>query len=154
MQSITQLGIFDDFLASATNSTLSLTLAYPTFAMRSISMPQLRRDIKYAIRFELPVMLANNRYQLMIPSVRNSESQHLSVFKAAQCTRVLHTAMFKPVIARIKEQRPELQSFPVPHLDQLIEVRCARYEYNKKWADARTDPIVIAHSSGSTGRFD
>lgn len=87
----------------------------------------------------------------MIPSVRNSESQHLSVFEEAKCSRVLHTVEFESKINELKTLKPDLQGFVVPDLDKLIGTPSKHYEYNKKWSDARTDPIIVAHSSGSTG---
>src|SRR5262245_53778993 len=87
----------------------------------------------------------------MIPSVRNSESQHLSVFEAASCTRVLYTPNFSSKISDIQTIKSELRGFAVPELDELINSPSKHYDYNKSWAEARTDPIIIAHSSGSTG---
>lgn len=88
----------------------------------------------------------------MIPSVRNSESQHRSVFEAAQCIRAFYTPEFVSTIDKLKLVTPDLQSFVVLELDELIDVPSQHYAYNRTWNDARTDPILIAHSSGSTGK--
>lgn len=87
----------------------------------------------------------------MIPSVRNSFTQHLAVFEEAKCTRVLHTSNFDSVIGQIKEKQSALRSYSVPELDVLLHTPSEHYEYNKTWAEAKNDPVVIAHSSGSTG---
>ncbi|KAF2650921.1 hypothetical protein K491DRAFT_782258 [Lophiostoma macrostomum CBS 122681] len=105
-------------------------------------------DIRYAIYLYAAIKTG---HQLMIPSVRNSESQHLSVFEAAGCSRVLHTPTFESIITAVRQAKPDVISHTVLELDQLLSTQCLHYEYNKTWAEARTDPIIIAHSSGSTG---
>ena len=90
--------------------------------------------------------------QLMIPSVRNSLPQHLSVFDAARCNKVFYTPEMKSRIEELKQSKPELQAFEVPSLDELITASSKHYPYTKAWRDARTDPILVAHSSGSTGK--
>lgn len=87
----------------------------------------------------------------MIPSVRNSSSQHLSVFVAADCDRLLYTPNFESTVSSLKSMRPGLKSYSVPELDVLLRTPSKHYEYIKTWAEARTDPIIVAHSSGSTG---
>lgn len=105
-------------------------------------------DIRYAVYLYAAIKTG---HQLMIPSVRNSESQQLSVFEAAKCTRVLHTPTFESTINNLKRSMHELRNFSVPDLDQLIGIECVHYKYNRTWAEGKTDPIIIAHSSGSTG---
>lgn len=87
----------------------------------------------------------------MIPSVRNSESQDLSVFEDAKCTRVYYTPNFTSKIEKLRALKHDLNIAEVPELDVLIGSASTHYVYDKMWADARTDPILIAHSSGSTG---
>lgn len=89
----------------------------------------------------------------MIPSVRNSLSQHLAVFEEAKCDKVFYTPEMQSRINEIKESMPRLQAFEVPDLDDLLSQSAKHYEYKRTWAEGRTDPIIIAHSSGSTGRF-
>ena len=89
----------------------------------------------------------------MIPSVRNSLSQHLAVFEEVKCDKVFYTSEMQPRIDEIKQNMPKLQTFKVPELDELILQQTKHYEYNRTWADGRTDPIIIAHSSGSTGKI-
>ncbi|KAL2206734.1 NRPS-like enzyme [Sarocladium strictum] len=105
-------------------------------------------DIRYSIYFYAAIKTG---HQLMIPSVRNSFTQHLAVFEEAKCTRVLHTPNFDSVISQIKDQQPALSSHSVPDLDTLLNTPSEHYEYTRTWAEAKNDPVVVAHSSGSTG---
>ena len=87
----------------------------------------------------------------MVPSVRNSLSQHLAVFQDANCNKLFYTSEMEVRVNELKEPVPGLQAFLVPSLDDLLSSQSPHYEYNRTFAQGRTDPILIAHSSGSTG---
>ncbi len=87
----------------------------------------------------------------MVPSVRNSLQQHMAVFEDAKCSILYYTPEMAPVAQALKEKRPQLRALEAPPLPSLLASSGRHYPYTKAWADARTDPIVIAHSSGSTG---
>lgn len=107
-------------------------------------------DVRYAVYLFAAIKTG---HQLMIPSVRNSQQQHLAVFSEASCRIVYYTPEMAAIVAQLKEAMPNLQAFEVPPLDSLLTAGATakHYPYTKKWVDARTDPIIIAHSSGSTG---
>ncbi|KAF9870587.1 hypothetical protein CkaCkLH20_11893 [Colletotrichum karsti] len=106
-------------------------------------------DVRYAIFMFAAIKTG---HQIMIPSVRNSVSQHDSVFKAANCTRVIHTPEMSSVITAMKSSKRQLDAILAPTLDELLEsAGTSPYAYDRTWAEGRTDPIIIAHSSGSTG---
>lgn len=88
----------------------------------------------------------------MVPSVRNSLSQHLAVFDEAKCNYVYYTPEMETRIRELQKERPQLRAFLVESFDTHITSGAKHYEYNKTWKEARTDPIVVAHSSGSTGK--
>ena len=56
----------------------------------------------------------------MIPSVRNAFTQHVAVFEAAKCTRVVHTPSFASTIVQIKDLQPSLEAYIAPDLDVLL----------------------------------
>jgi hypothetical protein len=87
----------------------------------------------------------------MIPSVRNATSQHLSVFDSAVCSIVYYTPEMESRIEELKEARPNLKAYKVSSLDAHINATGPHFMYNRTWVEGRTDPILVAHSSGSTG---
>ncbi|OAA57976.1 Male sterility, NAD-binding protein [Niveomyces insectorum RCEF 264] len=105
-------------------------------------------DVRYAIYLFAAIKTG---HQLMIPSVRNSLQQSLAVFEEASCNLLYYTPEMATVVRQLQDARPGLRIFEVPALDSLLSATSKHYPYDKKWADARTDPIIIAHSSGSTG---
>lgn len=90
----------------------------------------------------------------MVPSVRNSLSQHLAVFDDAKCDKVFYTPEMESRIQELKQAMPGLKALLVPDLDDLLSSQSPHYEYGRTFAEGRTDPILIAHSSGSTGIVD
>lgn len=88
----------------------------------------------------------------MIPSVRNSLTQHIAVFEEAKCNKVFYTREMISRINELKHAMPSLVAVEVPQLGDLISSESKHYEYSRTWEEGRTDPILIAHSSGSTGK--
>lgn len=88
----------------------------------------------------------------MIPSVRNSLSQHLAVFEEANCDIVYYTPEMEARMKELQKERQQLQAYCVEDLDDHIQDSVPHYNYDKNWSEARTDPILVAHSSGSTGK--
>lgn len=48
--------------------------------------------------------------------------------------------------------RPELRPMQVASLDEIFNQTGPQYPYLKSFDEARDDPIVVLHSSGSTGQ--
>lgn len=71
---------------------------------------------------------------------------------SAKCNKILHSYEFSTKIADLKKIRPDLQAYVVAELDDLLSSQAKHYAYDKSWAEARRDPILVAHSSGSTGK--
>lgn len=88
----------------------------------------------------------------MVPSVRNAEAGQLHVLKEAECTKMIHSAGFSGTVEQLKEKKPDLQSLELASLEELIDTPSKYYPYTKKWQDSWKDPVIIAHSSGSTGQ--
>ncbi|CAK7224033.1 putative NRPS-like protein biosynthetic cluster [Sporothrix bragantina] len=107
-------------------------------------------DVRYAIYLFAAIKTG---HQLMIPSVRNSLQQHRAVFTEAKCTRVYYTPEMAAIVAQLQAEMPDLKAFSVPPLDDVLSngTSAKHYPYTRTWVEARTDPIIIAHSSGSTG---
>jgi hypothetical protein len=89
----------------------------------------------------------------MVPSVRNSTSGHLHVLRESKCNKFFHSVVMESKINDLKENHENLQSFVLMSLDELLSTPSKHYPYEKSWSEAWSDPILIAHTSGSTGKF-
>lgn len=105
-------------------------------------------DIRYPILLFATVKCG---YQLLIPSVRNSESGNLSLLDEVNCSKLFHSSEFAAKINSLKERKLGAESWVLPALDELLTGVTKHFPYEKTWSEARTDPILIAHTSGSTG---
>ncbi|RFU75191.1 nrps-like enzyme [Trichoderma arundinaceum] len=104
-------------------------------------------DIRYAI-----IMLAciKAHCKALFISPRNSLEAQISLFKATQCTQIIYEASMQSTI------EPWLQLYPmpataVPPLDIWFQSKASHVPYNTRFEEARWDPMVVMHTSGSTG---
>ncbi len=105
-------------------------------------------DIRYPILLFATIKCG---YQLLIPSVRNSESGNLSLLNELNCSKLIHSPEFGARIDGLKQAKPGTQSWILPMLDELLTGQAKHFPYEKSWPEAQNDPVMIAHTSGSTG---
>jgi acyl-coenzyme A synthetase/AMP-(fatty) acid ligase len=91
--------------------------------------------------------------KVFLPSPRNSEEAHLSLLDRLKCTKLVMTEPQAPCIPVILRNR-KLRMMTLPSLSQLLEVGDVQeYPYKKKsFAEAKSDPLFVLHTSGSTGK--
>ena len=69
-----------------------------------------------------------------------------------QCTKLVMTEPQSPCIPVILRNR-KLRMMTLPSLPQLLEVGDVKeYPYERTFAEAKNDPILVLHTSGSTGK--
>lgn len=69
------------------------------------------------------------------------------------CTKILHTTEVRPVIKLLRAAGEDIVCFEIPSFEEMLESRPEPHPFTKSFADAQDDPIVVLHSSGSTGQF-
>lgn len=108
------------------------------------------QDIMYGVA---TIAAIKTGYQLLLVSPRNSLEANLSLLESTNCNVFLIPPKFPlPCVKQILEARPmrvvEIDSFPrwadkeQPH---------KRYPYTKTVDEAKYDPFIVLHTSGSTG---
>lgn len=88
--------------------------------------------------------------QLLLVSPRNTISDHISLFKATDC-KVLLTPRTpqSPLVTSILK----VHSLPLldsPSLHELLDNDYSHYAFPKAFAEARNEPLVVVHTSGTT----
>ena len=68
-------------------------------------------------------------------------------------TKILYAAELAPLIKPLQALVPGASSDPVPSLQVMLDSKPEPYPYVKSFEEARQDPIVVLHSSGSTGEL-
>ncbi|KAH8655420.1 hypothetical protein BX600DRAFT_515242 [Xylariales sp. PMI_506] len=101
-------------------------------------------DLRYA-------MLTIAAVKMLFLSPRNSVDGHLAVIDRCGCDLWVLPAQRLGHVDEVLEKRP-MNTVPLPEqLDLLREDAVPKYPYHKTFADARQDPFVVLHTSGSTG---
>ena len=104
-------------------------------------------DVRYHI---LGIAAVKAGYKLLLPSPRNSLAHHLHVLGETDCNIFLSDASFK--VEHIQVER-NLRHIVVPSVDELLDTNKSvpHYAYTKTFEEAKDDPALVLHSSGSTG---
>lgn len=87
-------------------------------------------------------------------SQRNSEEQNASLIHQTGCRLFFHSIELTKAALRIQGETAvgALQLVAVPEFDEWVKSYTTPFPYRKLFEDARYDPILVLHSSGSTGK--
>lgn len=103
-------------------------------------------DIRYHF---MQMAVVKTGYQVLFSSHMNSLAGHLSLMEKTNVTILLSASQVK--VDDILSERP-VRHMVIPELDSLLQPDQIRaYLYQKSFEDAKHDPFVILHTSGSTG---
>ncbi len=88
--------------------------------------------------------------QLLLVSPRNTISDHISLFNTTDC-KVLLTppAPRSPLVTSLLEAH-SFQIIDSPSLHELLDNKHPHYPFLKTFAEARKEPLVVVHTSGTT----
>ncbi|OAA34168.1 Male sterility, NAD-binding protein [Beauveria brongniartii RCEF 3172] len=105
-------------------------------------------DARYLILFAAGVKAG---YQIMFPSPRNNTDSQVSLLQVTKCQKLLYG---KEYAKRIQPWLHEsgIGALEMLGLDQALKDEAAPvHPYNETFKSAEFDPVVILHTSGSTG---
>lgn len=107
------------------------------------------QDVIYAI---LILACIKTGYKLLLSSPRNTIEAHLSLLEKTDCGTFLLPPNFPlPIVKQILAAR-QMRVVEIPSTQHWIEDGLEEpYHYTKTFADARSEPFVVLHTSGSTG---
>ncbi|KAI9811859.1 MAG: putative NRPS-like protein biosynthetic cluster [Pycnora praestabilis] len=105
-------------------------------------------DIRYTVIFLAAVKCG---YKVMVPSVRNSLSMNLSLLDQTSCSKFFYSSEMKSRAFELKDKVSDLECIPYSSFDEMAEGRSEHYPFDKVFAEVEFDPILIVHTSGSTG---
>ncbi|PSN72888.1 acetyl-CoA synthetase-like protein [Corynespora cassiicola Philippines] len=122
----------------------------PNFPTLTYMGPQ---DVVYAI---LILACIKTGYKVLLSSPRNTLEAHVSLFEETQCDTLLMPPNFPlPVVKGILEAR-KMRVLNIPKWQYLVKEEATEtedkpYPYDRKFSEARLEPFVVLHTSGSTG---
>ncbi|KAK1726116.1 thioester reductase domain-containing protein [Colletotrichum acutatum] len=90
-------------------------------------------------------------YKALLISPRNSFEGQMNLFEKTDCHIICFDSSFKDVIQPLLEERP-MDAIMVSSADAwLSDDEVPHFPYNKTYEEAENDPVVVLHTSGSTG---
>lgn len=138
----------------------------PNETIAYMGLPDLRYNIFFYAAIKIHLKVSPCKYkiftifsltggqQVFLPSPRNAPTTNASLFEQTQCTKLCYSADSPGIVAScgaVLKVAKALRSFEFLSLDKLLSVQCEPVPYLGDFAQFRDEPIVILHSSGSTG---
>ncbi|KAH6838682.1 hypothetical protein B0I37DRAFT_387507 [Chaetomium sp. MPI-CAGE-AT-0009] len=91
-------------------------------------------------------------YKAFMVSPRNSLEGNLSLLKATQCSKFIHSAEFKNTVDAVAAEAAHLKTSQVPELQEILATSSdAPYQSHADMYLQDDKTVLILHSSGSTG---
>lgn len=89
-------------------------------------------------------------YVVLMLSPRNSIAAQLALCASANCTKIISPDPIPQVVTEIL-RAGILQHLTLPGLEDLLDVEHPHFVYGKTYQQAKDEPLVVVHTSGSTG---
>ncbi|KAI0202879.1 hypothetical protein F4808DRAFT_458586 [Astrocystis sublimbata] len=90
-------------------------------------------------------------YKLLLPSPRNPPATNASLIEQTECSKLLYASEVSPLVNQLQETIPTLNVSAVPSFDEMVTSKAEYYPYHKSFEQCCNEPVVVLHSSGSTG---
>ncbi|KAL8639148.1 MAG: hypothetical protein Q9228_003782 [Teloschistes exilis] len=103
-------------------------------------------SVEPLVKFTHPLIL-----KVLLPSPRNTTSINDSLLDQTQCSKFLVSSEMMPKAKAQQQEKSQLEVVQVPSLNDMLVDSSEHYPFEKDFATARFEPIVVLHSSGSTG---
>ncbi|TKA62532.1 hypothetical protein B0A49_12190 [Cryomyces minteri] len=118
----------------------------PNFKTLTCLGPQ---EPNYAI---LAVAASKAGYKLFLPSLRNSPEAQLRLLEQAQCKTFLTLDVLPPGLATVLA-RQTMRRITAPSCEHWLDAseEITPFPFEKSFAEARLDPFIVLHTSGTTG---
>jgi len=105
-------------------------------------------DVRYLV-FTLGAVKAG--YQAMFISTRNSMEGQLNLFELTNCHTLWFDGSFKETVQAWLHERDMVAIMTLPIDRWFPEARVDPYPYHKTFEEGEWDPLMVLHTSGSTG---
>lgn len=77
---------------------------------------------------------------------------NISLLEQTNCTKVMCSAEISSKVHELQKQKKDLQILTVQSLNDMLQEHSKHYPYEVEFANVRWDPVLVLHSSGSTGK--
>lgn len=89
---------------------------------------------------------------MLFPSPRNPPLTNASLLEQTGCSVIIQAAEVAPIVKQLEAVKSGLQSFTSFSFQEMLESEHKPFSYvEQTYEEAKNNPIVVLHSSGSTG---
>ena len=88
---------------------------------------------------------------MLLPSPRNPLAVNVTLIEQTKSSRIIHSAELSSLVKALANAWNGLDCYEVPSVDGLLGSTSDAYDWAPSFEEARDDPVVVLHSSGSTG---
>ena len=79
-------------------------------------------------------------------------AQNQNLLERSQCSKLLYSVEMTVVVEEVRMKTPHVEFVKVQQLDDMLSAHPQLFPFDKQFTEAQTDPILVLHSSGSTGK--
>jgi acyl-coenzyme A synthetase/AMP-(fatty) acid ligase len=93
-------------------------------------------------------------YKMLFTSPRYSIEAQVKLMKAVDCKAILTSSIITPmseIVEQIAERHGGIQVHHVPMTTFFLDGKYGPFPYDKSFEEARDEPLVVLHTSGTTG---
>ncbi|KAF2204124.1 acetyl-CoA synthetase-like protein [Delitschia confertaspora ATCC 74209] len=131
-----------NYLTGWIDRNLGCSTSFETLAYMGLG------DLRYVVIFLAAVKCG---YKVLLPSLRNSPSMNVSLLEQTACSHLLYASEVEAMVEPLLDEKTDLEIHRVHSFEELIRPEAENVPYKKEYETARWDPVLILHSSGSTG---
>lgn len=123
-------------------------LRYPILA---VAAGKLQKKVRFSIDHFL-TFSANSIFKLFLPNLAMTPESHANVLRKADCQIYISTDDVANAVNAALQHAPGIHYMSAPELDVFFQkVEPIPITYTKSWDDAKDDPWLVFHTSGTTG---
>ncbi|KAI1082141.1 acetyl-CoA synthetase-like protein [Whalleya microplaca] len=131
-----------DFMAEWIKSRFGISDRFETVSYIGIS------DLRGVVVWHAAVKCG---FKLLVPSPRNPPATNMSLMNQTGSKLLLHAAEIGPVVTPVQSLDQTIRLEAIPSFQDMLESKPRHFPFHKTFEQAKDDPVLIMHSSGSTG---
>jgi len=93
----------------------------------------------------------NKFYKALLLSPWNPTKASVSLLEQTKCSKFLYSPELAPITKALLAAKEDLRCFQVLSFEEMLLANAEPYPYDYTFEEAARKPILILHSSGSTG---
>ncbi|KAG6991078.1 hypothetical protein G7Y79_00057g090600 [Physcia stellaris] len=105
-------------------------------------------DLRYNVVFYAAVKAG---YKVFFPSPRNPTATNLLLMEETKSTKILYAKEMMGIVNQLCASNVDLLTANIESLKDLLEAQPSTFQYRPSFSQAVGHPVVVLHSSGSTG---